>query len=158
MKHENTNDGRDERLNRNDAVPSDDGTDMNMTPDESGAGIGCDSTADTTPKECQMPHPPEPDPAHEPEETDTPHEGDGKEEPTESEQHTQEVEDTFERLTDMLNTRRYVDFRAELDALLPVEIAGMWISARNWMRCCLLKSRTSSPNCRRRGFRQCSSC
>ena len=74
MKHENTNDGRDERLNRNDAVPSDDGTDMNMTPDESGAGIGCESTADTTPKECQMPHPPEPDPAHEPEETDTPHE------------------------------------------------------------------------------------
>ena len=45
MKHENTNDGRDERLNRNDAVPSDDGTDMNMTPDESGAGIGCESTA-----------------------------------------------------------------------------------------------------------------
>ena len=41
MKHENTNDGRDERLNRNDAVPSDDGTDMNMTPDESGACIGC---------------------------------------------------------------------------------------------------------------------
>ena len=36
MKHENTNDGRDERSNRNDAVPSDDGTDMNMTPDESG--------------------------------------------------------------------------------------------------------------------------
>lgn len=66
MKHENTNDGRDERLNRNDAVPSDDGTDMNMTPDESGTGIGCESTADTTPKECQMPHPPEPDPAHEP--------------------------------------------------------------------------------------------
>ena len=126
MKHENTNDGRDERLNRNDAVPSDDGTDMNMTPDESGAGIGCESTADTTPKECQMPHPPEPDPAHEPEETDTPHEGDGKEEPTESEQHTQEVEDTFERLTDMLNTRRYVDFRAELDALLPVEIADFF--------------------------------
>lgn len=126
MKHENTNDGRDERLNRNDAVPSDDGTDMNMTPDESGTGIGCESTADTTPKECQMPHPPEPDPAHEPEETDTPHEGDGKEEPTESEQHTQEVEDTFERLTDMLNTRRYVDFRAELDALLPVEIADFF--------------------------------
>lgn len=126
MKHENTNDGRDERLNRNDAVPSDDGTDMNMTPDESGASIGCESTADTTPKECQMPHPPEPDPAHEPEETDTPHEGDGKEEPTESEQHTQEVEDTFERLTDMLNTRRYVDFRAELDALLPVEIADFF--------------------------------
>lgn len=126
MKHENTNDGRDERLNRNDAVPSDDGTDMNMTPDESGAGIGCESTADTTPKECQLPHPPEPDPAHEPEETDTPHEGDGKEEPTESEQHTQEVEDTFERLTDMLNTRRYVDFRAELDALLPVEIADFF--------------------------------
>ena len=126
MKHENTNDGRDERLNRNDAVPSDDGTDMNMTPDESGTGIGCESTADTTPKECQMPHPPEPDPAHEPEETDTPHDGDGKEEPTESEQHTQEVEDTFERLTDMLNTRRYVDFRAELDALLPVEIADFF--------------------------------
>ncbi len=36
MKHENTNDGRDERSNLNDAVPSDDGTDMNMTPDESG--------------------------------------------------------------------------------------------------------------------------
>ena len=126
MKHENTNDGRDERLNRNDAVPSDDGTDMNMTPDESGTGIGCESTANATPKECQMPHPPEPDPAHEPEETDTPHEGDGKEEPTESEQHTQEVEDTFERLTDMLNTRRYVDFRAEQDALLPVEIADFF--------------------------------
>ncbi len=129
MKHENMNSERDDRydrLNGNGAVPSDDGTDMKLTPDEAGTGIGCESTVGAAPKERQLPHPPEPDPAHEPEETDKhPDDADG-EEPTESEQHTQEVEDTYERLTDLLNTRRYVDFRTELDALQPVEIADFF--------------------------------
>lgn len=44
-------------------------------------------------------------------------------EPTESEQHTLEVESTYERLTGMLNGRHYVDFRTSLCELQPVEIA-----------------------------------
>lgn len=82
----------------------------------------------------QTPHPPEQEPAVEPatietEEAETdivipPEEEDGEEDmPTESEQHTQEVEDTYESLIGLLNRRHYVDFRTRLEELQPVEIA-----------------------------------
>jgi magnesium transporter len=122
MKHENMSDECADRLNENGITPSSDQTKMSKSSDEAVTGINCESTAGAASEERQLPHPPkEPSPAHEPESRDE--SGEEEKEPTESEQHTQEVESTYEQLTDLLNTRRYVNFRERLSELQPVEIA-----------------------------------
>lgn len=122
MKHENMSDECADCLNENGITPSSDQTKMSKSSDEAVTGINCESTAGAASEERQLPHPPkEPSPAHEPESRDE--SGEEEKEPTESEQHTQEVESTYEQLTDLLNTRRYVDFRERLGELQPVEIA-----------------------------------
>ncbi len=122
MKHENMSDECADCLNENGITPSSDQTKMSKSSDEAVTGINCESTAGAASEECQLPHPPkEPNPAHEPESRDE--SGEEEKEPTESEQHTQEVESTYEQLTDLLNTRRYVNFRERLGELQPVEIA-----------------------------------
>ncbi len=96
-------------------------------------------------------HPPERDPAHEPD-TDTADAGltdnsltddsiiDSEVEaaaeeiqkevdedlPTEFEQHEQVIENTFECLVDLLDSRHYVDFRRALEDLQPVEVADFF--------------------------------
>lgn len=49
-----------------------------------------------------------------------------QDQPTESEQYTLEMESTFERLVDLLDRRRYVDFRRSLAELNPVDIADFF--------------------------------